>query len=294
MAEDTTGKSANPEEVMPRTRQVQYVRPTLATLLILSAGLACGGADDGAETPEETADPVMTTAPLVDLLQTGNAVFGIFSGDKTPEQGATMAENREIDFLFYSLEQGPFDLETLAAYRMAMDGAATSARNPVHPVALRIPPIREGEDEAREKTRLALEANVDAVVFPHVSTGAEAAFAVEVMGPEHWPGNPNGSLISMLIVEDHEGVENVREVMDTDGVAVVFAGPGDLRRAYEGDMEAVETAIQTVLSACKEFDVPCGITAGAADIAERIEQGFRVIIVTEAEALAPGRAAAGR
>ena len=65
-------------------------------------------------------------------------------------------------------------------------------------------------------------------------------------------------------------------------------------RAYNGDDEAIENAIQTVLSACKEFDVPCGITAGPDDIAKRLEQGFRVIIVTQPEALTVGRKAAGR
>ena len=59
-------------------------------------------------------------------------------------------------------------------------------------------------------------------------------------------------------------------------------------------MEAVENAIQTVLAACKEFAVPCGITAGVDDIAERLEQGFMLIIVTQPEALAVGKAAAGR
>ena len=57
---------------------------------------------------------------------------------------------------------------------------------------------------------------------------------------------------------------------------------------------AVENAIQTVLSACLDLDVPCGITAGVADIAERLEQGFRFIIVTEAEALGVGLQASGR
>ena len=79
----------------------------------------------------------------------------------------------------------------------------------------------------------------------------------------------------------------------------MFAGPGDLRRAYDGDMGAVETAIQSVLGACQEFEVACGITAGADDIAMRIEQGFRVIIATDrGEAAEPvfasGRAAGGR
>ena len=59
-------------------------------------------------------------------------------------------------------------------------------------------------------------------------------------------------------------------------------------------MEAVEAAIQTVLAACLEAGVPCGITAGPDDIAMRIEQGFRVFIVTSPEALAVGHQAAGR
>jgi 2-keto-3-deoxy-L-rhamnonate aldolase RhmA len=82
--------------------------------------------------------------------------------------------------------------------------------------------------------------------------------------------------------------------MATPGLSVVFAGPGDLRRAYEGDMEQVEAAIQAVLAACKEFDVVCGVTAGVDDIGERLEQGFGMIIVTEPGAVAVGRAAAGR
>jgi|TARA_B100000315_G_C14554195_1_gene577334 hypothetical protein len=48
------------------------------------------------------------------------------------------------------------------------------------------------------------------------------------------------------------------------------------------------------LAACLEFDIPCGITAGVNDIAERLDQGFEMIIVTEAEALSVGRRAAGR
>ena len=64
--------------------------------------------------------------------------------------------------------------------------------------------------------------------------------------------------------------------------------------AYEGDMEAVEGAIQAVLAACKEFEVVCGVTAGVEDIAERLEEGWGMIIVTEPAAVAVGRMAAGR
>ncbi len=100
--------------------------------------------------------------------------------------------------------------------------------------------------------------------------------------------------MSILLIENRIGVANAREIVGTPGVGVVFPGPGDLRRAYESDMDAVEKAIQKVLAACKEHDVPCGITADAEDIALRLEQGFRVFIVRQPEVLSIGRAASGR
>ena len=96
------------------------------------------------------------------------------------------------------------------------------------------------------------------------------------------------------MIEDQTGIEIARDIVGAPGVGVAIPGPGDLRRAYEGDMEAVENAIQTVLAACKEFDVPCGITAGPDDITMRLEQGFEMIIVTRPEALAVGLQASGR
>ncbi|MCG8469586.1 MAG: aldolase/citrate lyase family protein [Gemmatimonadetes bacterium] len=231
-------------------------------------------------------------ARIVALLRDGQPVFGIFSGDHTPESGAAMAEVRETDFVFYSLESGPFDLPAMGAYADAMTEAAGDRG--ARPLMLRIPPIRDGEGEARSRTADALAAGVAGIVFPHVESATDAAVAVSAIGASGWPTRPDGAHVNMLIVEDRIGVENVGAIAGTEGVSVVFAGPGDLRRAYDGDMEAVEAAIQTVLAACTEADVPCGITAGVDDIAERLGQGFRVIIVTQPEALSAGRAAAGR
>ncbi len=241
---------------------------------------------------DESEEDSMDKASIVELLAAGESVFGIFSGEHTSQQGELMVQNRETDFVFYSLESGPFDIPTMEAF---MGGMADNApAEGTHPLALRIPPIRDNEDAARDHVVQGLDAGVEAIVFPHVVTESDAAVAVGAMGPELWPGATHGTLVNMLIVEDQAGIGNVREIVATPGVSVVFAGPGDLRRAYDGDMEAVESAIQAVLSACKEFAVPCGITAGVDDIAERLEQGFRVIIVTQPEALPVGRAAAGR
>lgn len=267
------------------------IRGTRAVRLIATL-LATAGAPSCAPASQRADEMNAESNPIVELLASGQPVFGIFSGDHTAEQGTVMAQNRETDFVFYSLESGPFDLPTMRVYMDAM--AENSGANAPAPFALRIPPIRDGEDVARQRISQALEAGVDALVFPHMESAEQATAAVAGMGTNVWPGDPDGVHVNMLIVEDQVGVGNVRAIAGTEGVSVVFAGPGDLRRAYDGDMEAVEHAIQTVLAACKAFDVPCGITAGVDDIAERLDQGFRVIIVTEPEALAVGKQAAGR
>ena len=285
---------------MPRTQpRTSLFVLTVALTAALTATTACSSpeqsGDPGASEPGAVSGPAATSsgpAPVVNLIADGQAVFGIFSGPTTREQGALMGQNRGLDFVFYSLESGPFDIMSTKVY---MEGIAEgSGSEPAHPLVLRIPPIRNGVEAARAHVAEALDAGVAAIVFPHVESADEAAAAVAAMGDDHWPGNPSGSLFSILIIEDRSGVERVDEIVATEGVSVVFPGPGDLRRAYEGDMEAVEAAIQAVLASCQRHGVPCGITAGVDDIAARIEQGFRMFIVTDPAAVTPGRMAAGR
>lgn len=255
-----------------------------------AAGVVALVACSGADSPPASASP--PSAPLVRLLSEGHVVFGVFSGAKTREQGAATGRDRAPDFVFYSLESGPFDLPTMVDYMAGVaDGAGTER---AHPLVLRVPPVRDGAAQARENVARALEAGVAGVVFPHVESAEDAAAAVSAMGAESWPGSADGTLVNMLIVEDRAGVERANEIAGTAGASVIFAGPGDLRRAYQGDAAAVEDAIRTVLNACREHDVPCGITAGPDDIEERIAQGFRVFIVSDPAAVAAGRSAAGR
>lgn len=283
----------------PCKPKTPLIRLSLSLLVGVAAALTATGcaAPEQSDVPEAATDAATTSAAadasaLAQLLADGQAVFGAFSGPTTAEQGALMGQNRELDFVFYSLESGPFDIMSTKVYMSGVvEGSGTEAP---HPLILRVPPIRNGVDAAGANVAEALDAGVAAIVFPHVETAEDAAVAVAVMGDQLWPGNASGTLLSILIVEDRSGVERVDEIVATPGVSVVFAGPGDLRRSYEGDMDAVEGAIQAVLAACQAHGVPCGITAGVDDIAERIAQGFRMFIVNDPAAVAVGRAAAGR
>ncbi len=278
-----------------------FVVPSRAPLLLAIPALVAVGcsapdrpdasADNAASSMSDAASRVPAAptdaTPLIERLVAGQPVFGAFPGESTRAQGALMGANRELDFVFYSLESGPFDLETAGEY---MAGIAEGAGDATpHPLILRIPSIRDGAEAAQDHVARALDAEMAAIVFPHVESPEDAAVAVAAMGDALWPANPEGSLLAILIIEDRAGVERADEIVGTAGVSVVFAGPGDLRRAYGGDMEAVENAIQRVLAACLAHGVPCGITAGADDIAGRIAQGFRIFIVNDVAAVRVGR-----
>ena len=122
-----------------------------------------------------------------------------------------------------------------------------------------------------------------------------------------WPLNPNGELVNFTIVESKEGLANVRDIAQVKGIGVLFPGAGTLRGVFSTtdangqrvlDEKAWEAAIQQVLAACKEFNVPCGYPANANDIEMRIQQGFSVFIIGWGEpgfkAVEIGKKATGR
>lgn len=225
-----------------------------------------------------------------ELLADGQPVFGFFGEQRAEDGGARAAAVGPADFVFYSLERGPFDIAGVVKFGDDMRAAALAAGRSAHPLALRIPPIGDDVGGANERVERALGAQVSIVIVPHVRTGDEATAAVATMSgtDDDGPAHADGAVSTWLIVEDREGVANARVIAATPGVGAIIAGPGDLSRAYDRDMDAVEGGIQTILTACKEAGVPCGITAGPDDIELRLEQGFRVFIVLDTDALMVG------
>ncbi len=122
-----------------------------------------------------------------------------------------------------------------------------------------------------------------------------------------WPLNPNGELVNWTIVESKAGLAHVREIAAVKGISVLFPGAGTLRGVFTTtdssgqrvfDARAWEAAIQQVLAACKEFNVPCGYPANANDIETRMKQGFSVFVINWGEpgfkTIEIGRKLAGR
>jgi len=112
-----------------------------------------------------------------------------------------------------------------------------------------------------------------------------------------WPLDPQGELLAIIFVESPEAVANIDEIISVPGVGGIFIGPSDLSTSMGYTSPAapeVEAAIQEVLAACLEHDVPCAITTNARTVQQRIQQGFRFVTVGVDSGLSAGASGALR
>jgi 2-keto-3-deoxy-L-rhamnonate aldolase RhmA len=260
---------------------------------------------------------------IVDLLSQNKVVLGWFAPARTAEAAKKAAADPEMDFIFLNMEQvQSYNPVEVKAFLQALREGSKSPAD--HPLMARLPVFHDDHAAARRRTAEILNLGAQAIVFPGMESREEAEQAIASMrfapsgvrpddagdAPAYWgmsaqeyrkradvyPINPDGELVSFFIVESEKGIANSREITRVRPT-IATPGPGTLRRVYQGDMEKVENAIQTQLASCKEFNVPCGITANAKDIEKRIKEGFRVIIIYDRdypETIKVGRQAAGR
>ncbi|MDE3156391.1 MAG: aldolase [Acidobacteriota bacterium] len=270
---------------------------------------------------------------MISLLAEGRTVFGLFADNRSPDGAAGIVRNDQLDFVFYDMEHSPLDVTELRTWlQFTIDPAAILRRGRPgtdHPVLARIPAY--GREMNHWMVKQVLDQGVHGVIVPHIETAEQALSLVRAMRYPHapgtpdaepagqrgagpftacrlwglslmdylraadvWPLDPDGELVSMALIENPLGVRHASAIARTPGLSVVVAAPGDLSVSYAWDRDATEQAIQTVLAAAKDAGVPCGITAGQQEIVRRVEQGFRVIMATDPEALVLGRRAAGR
>ncbi|MHB1022207.1 MAG: HpcH/HpaI aldolase family protein [Acidobacteriaceae bacterium] len=105
-------------------------------------------------------------------------------------------------------------------------------------------------------------------------------------GPEYaaradlWPLDPNGELLLWCMIESKEGLENCRAIARTPGVSGILIGPSDLSMSLEGRKggTAVHEALSTILTICKEENVPCGLAVSSADAAAYLNAGYDFLV----------------
>ena len=226
-----------------------------------------------------------------------------------------------IDFVMYDMEHMPFDVRAMRTYMQFLLDPATIAKGGISAsktIIARIPAYGRELDKNTWMVKQVLDAGVHGVVFPHIETPEQALTAIRAMRypqkrgvpdfepdgirgtgasvaarywglgaqdyaarSDVWRLDPNGNLVPWFIIENHLGVENVREIarqlkMRNIG-AVLWAGTGDLSASYAGDQVATAKGVDIILAAGKEFGIPIAMN-GTANLNQRIAQGARIFV----------------
>jgi 4-hydroxy-2-oxoheptanedioate aldolase len=94
-----------------------------------------------------------------------------------------------------------------------------------------------------------------------------------------WPLNPDGNLLAIMMIETADGLKNADAIAAVSGVGAIFIGPADLANSMgvPGNAPEVEQALQTILTACKAYNVACGKTMSAAEMPRRLQEGWKMI-----------------
>lgn len=272
---------------------------------------------------------------VIDLLQQGKHVFGSFASTGSIEDASYFGDS-DYDFVIFEMEHSNFDfpslrlsLQFLINRRRVLEQGTLAP--PVTPL-VRIP--ANGREQNQWLTKQALDQGVFGLVLPHINTVDEAMAAVaaarypqlpgsadaQPLGlrgtapgnalrywgipyPDYyrladlWPLDPDGELLLMPLIEEEEGLKNVRDIMrHVKGIGVAFVGEVDLAvsMGYPGNPQApaVQAALREVVAAGREFNVPVACLATPQNIQERMDIGFRVLVAgpqRRAEALEVAR-----
>ena len=279
---------------------------------------------------------------LIELIENDQPAFGVLSFDYSLNNARSMATSGldfvfiDMEHAPFDVERLREFLLGMTNKRSILEKG--SLQPDVVPF-VRIP-AAGGAEELIAQAKQVLDIGVFGIVFPAVHTREQAELAVQATrypqyngAPDYepaglrgrnpsnavwywgindyhakadvWPLDPEGELLAMMFIESAEGAENIDEIITVPGLGAIFIGPSDLSTSMGYASPAapqVEEAIQRVLRACLDNDVPCAITTGPSSVQQRIEEGFSFVTVGAdgglnsgaANALRLGREAAGR
>jgi 4-hydroxy-2-oxoheptanedioate aldolase len=279
---------------------------------------------------------------LIELFENDQSAFGVLSFDYSLNNARAMATSGldfvfiDMEHAPFDVERLRLFLLGMTNKR-AINESGTLQPDVVPFVRI---PAAGGAEELIAQAKQVLDVGVFGIFFPAIHTREDAELAVRATrypqyngAPDYeprglrgrnpsnaqwywgirdyhakadvWPLDPQGELLSMMFIESAEGVANVDDIITVPGLGAIFIGPSDLSTSMGYTSPAapeVEAAIQTVLRACLDHDVPCAITTGAGSVQQRISEGFRFVTVGAdgglnagaSNALRLGREAAGR
>ena len=231
----------------------------------------------------------MDTSPLKQRWQDGGTALGAWISLRDPLL-AEVAGTSGYDYVCIDMQHGMSDYDHVTAHLHAL--ARTSA----------VPIVRVPWLEFGIIGRI-LDAGALGVIIPMVNSPEEAQYAVDAcryapvgkrsFGPlgastrygGGYAGTANDVVACIPMIETRQAVESIDDILSVPGIDAAYIGPADLSLTYglqprvdqAGDV--FDSALATVVDACKRHGVVPGIHANASLAAKRHAAGFRMITV---------------
>ena len=105
-----------------------------------------------------------------------------------------------------------------------------------------------------------------------------------IYGGSDYFKHANDELLAIAMIESAQALENLDEIMSTDGLDAIYIGPNDLAISlglepqYAPKDRKLADAIDTILAAAKRHGIVPGIHCGSADMArEMTAKGFQLV-----------------
>ncbi len=145
-----------------------------------------------------------------------------------------------------------------------------------------------------------LDAGAYGVICPMISTPEQSAELVAacrypptgkrsfgpsrglLYGGSDYVAEADATVMVIPMIETAEAVDRIEEILDVDGIDMVYLGPNDMAFALDGHAgfprPKSEAALVRVLQAAMRRDIPAGIFCGSGEEARaRAGEGFRLV-----------------
>jgi 2-dehydro-3-deoxyglucarate aldolase/4-hydroxy-2-oxoheptanedioate aldolase len=195
------------------------------------------------------------------------------------------------NFLFFDMEHGPFNLETIAdmvrGTRLA--GVTPLVRVPDAEYHLMCRPLDLGAQGImipRVETKTQVEHIIECTMYP--PTGRRGCSVNkghnDFASQELWEFSQQANQENLIIlqIERRRAVEGIEELLSVPGVGAAVIGPNDMALSLgirsDDLLGALEEPIQHVLQACLARHIPCGIHISNLEwLAEWQQRGMQLL-----------------
>lgn len=195
-----------------------------------------------------------------------------------------------LDFAILDAEHSPYGIAEIDRCVMASKGAdlpcLVRVADPSPAAILRI--LDMGADgflaphvlNADQAERIVQSARYGAGGRGYAATNRAGSYGLTPM-KEHLKISEHAAVI--LQIEDPEGVENIDEIVEVDGITACFIGRADIAVAYGAesmDAPTVSSAVEKVRAACKRRKLPVAtFVANLGDTSQWYERDFQILAV---------------